>query len=247
MNFGIDWYQTWLPASSALLAGHSPYTVPTFISAPWALLAVLPLAWLPPTVGRWVWFFISLAAFAAVPWRLGASPVATVAFLLSPTVVHCLLNANMDWLPLLGLILPRPLGVFALAVKPQVGIGVLVFWLAESIHEGPLAVARLLAPVCIVTALSFAVFGWWPGLFAQATAHTWNASLWPYSLPVGAGLLVHALRVRRWEHALAAGPCLSPYVALHSWAGALLAIVRSPVETVAAVIGMWVMVIMRAI
>jgi hypothetical protein len=65
------------------------------------------------------------------------------------------------------------------------------------------------------------------------------------SIPVGLALLVTAIRKQKIEYALAASPCLSPYVLLHSWVGVLLAIVSSTPETIAAVIGLWIFFAIR--
>ena len=60
-------------------------------------------------------------------------------------------------------------------------------------------------------------------------------------------MLVAAIKRRRVEYAMGAGPCLSPYVLLHSWSGALVSIVSLQAETVAAVVGLWILVIIRAL
>ena len=67
------------------------------------------------------------------------------------------------------------------------------------------------------------------------------------SIPVGLALLVAAVRKRRIEYAMGASPCLSPYVLFHSWSSALVSIVSLEAETVAAVVGLWVVVIIRAV
>jgi hypothetical protein len=71
----------------------------------------------------------------------------------------------------------------------------------------------------------------------------WNATLWPMSLPVGLVLIVTAIRKRELKYALGASPCLSPYILLHSWVVVLLAIVSSTAELIAAVIGLWILVV----
>ena len=73
-----------------------------------------------------------------------------------------------------------------------------------------------------------------------------NASLWPMSLPVGLALSVTALRKSDVRYAIAASPLLSPYLLFHSWSGALFAVLASPAESIAAVVGLWILVIIRA-
>jgi hypothetical protein len=62
---------------------------------------------------------------------------------------------------------------------------------------------------------------------------------------VGLALLVAAVRTRDARPAYAAAPCLSPYVLLHGWAGALVALARHTGEMVAAVVGLWLLVALR--
>jgi hypothetical protein len=90
------------------------------------------------------------------------------------------------------------------------------------------------------TLLSFLVFGFWPLSFVDPVSFWWNASLWPYSIPVGLVLLTAAFRREDLRFAMAASPCLSPYVLLHSWSGALVALASYPPEMISAVVGLWI-------
>jgi len=247
---GVDWHLTFRPASLAVLSGQSPYSVEIFGLPPWGLIPFVPLALLPENVGRGVIFVMSLAGFGFAAHRLGARPIALAAFLISPPVVHCLLNANVDWLPILGFILPPQIGLFFVSVKPQVGFGVAGFWLVEAWRTGGWRqVARVFWPITLALLASFVVFGFWPlrSMFVFTSSQGWNASLWPASLPVGLTLLVAALRRRQVKYAMAAAPCLSPYVLFHAWSGALVALADSPVEMSAAVIGLWALIVIRAL
>jgi len=186
--------------------------------------------------------------FAWSIWRLGGKPVTMTAFLISPPVMHSLLNANLDWLPLLGFTLPPVFGLFFISVKPQMGSVVALFWLVQSWRAG--GWRRVLAdfgPFGVVFALSLAVYGFWPSHFReiQVISQGWNASLWPGSIPVGLALAVAALRRREIRFAMASSPCLSPYVLLHAWSGALASLATLSAEMIAAVIGLWIIAIMR--
>lgn len=247
---GIDWRDTYRPAALALLSGKSPFSVEIYFAAPWGLVPLLPLAVLPERLGRAILLLASLAAFAFTARRLGAKPWALIAFLVSPPVLHCLLNANIEWMPLLGCVLPPQWGLLLIALKPQIGIAVAIFWLVESWRKGSWReVMHVFAPLAIITLMSFGLFGLWP-LRWQATmtlTRDYNASLWPSTIPVGLALLVASLRLRQIKPAMAASPCLSPYVLLHAWVGALAALVSSTAETLAAVIGLWILVVLRGL
>lgn len=242
----VDWHISFRPAALTLLSGESPYDKVYIIHAPWALLMLAPFALFPENVGRVMLLFCGLASYAFIARRLGAKPIAIIFLLLSPVVMHMLLNGNIDWLASFGFILPPQIGLFFIAIKPQIGIAVAPFWLIEAWRQGGWKqVLTTFAPFTIVLLLSFALFGLWPLGAVEVTGVSFNASLWPLSIPVGLALLVTAVRKRRIEYAMAASPCLSPYALFYSWTGVLLAIIASVPETIAAVIGLWILVAIR--
>nr|MBN1230058.1 hypothetical protein [Anaerolineae bacterium] len=175
-----------------------------------------------------------------------ARPVVLAFFLLSPPVLHSLLNGNIDWMVLVGYTLPPRFGLLLVVLKPQMGSVVGLFWLIEAWRNGgPKEVLRVFWPVAFLLALSFAFYGLWPLRFEREIDLWWNASLWPTSIPVGLVLLVAAIRRRDLRYAIGASPCLSPYVLLHSWSGALVTLVKTRWELIAAVIGLWLLVAIR--
>lgn len=243
---GVDWHLAYRPAALAVLEGRSPYSVEGFFNAPWAILVHLPFALFPEEIGRAALFLIGCGAYGLVAYRFGATPLALTAFMVSPPVLHGLLNSNIDWLALLGFIMPPQLGLFFVVIKPQVGIGVMLFWLYQSWKEGGWRqVVRVFSPISILLLISFMMFGLWPLRFQQEVSLWWNASLWPISIPVGLVLMVSSIRFKDMRYAIPAGPCLSPYVLLHSWVGALLPLLSLKAETLVAVAGLWLVVLLR--
>jgi len=248
---GIDWRLTYRPASLALMAGRSPYDADVapsapFFAAPWCLIPLLPLAVLPEAVGRTILVLVAVVAFAYSARRMGARLPTLFAFVFSPLVVHCIRNSNIEWMAILGFVLPPQWGLLLVTIKPQIGVAVVVFWLVEAWRKGRIReVTRVFAPVSVLFLVSIALFGFWPGRLGapMRIAQEYNTSLWPTSIPVGLALLVTSLKTRKINYAMAASPCLSPYVLLHAWAGALLSIVTLNAETIVAVISMWVLVI----
>jgi hypothetical protein len=245
---GIDWHLTFRPASLALLSGGSPFQVNGLYSAPWGLLPLLPFALLPEGAGRGSLFILALLSYLLVARRLGGKSLVVGAFMLSPPVIHGLLNANIDWLAMLGFILPPQIGLLFIMIKPQIGIGLAVFWLAEAWQEGRMKkVFHVFWPVATLSLVSFGLYGFWPLRFLRLgdPAAEYSASFWPYSIPIGLILLTTAIRKRGSRYAIAASPCLSPHVVFHSYAGALAALVPATAETIAAVISLWILVIFR--
>ena len=243
---GVDWYETFYPTGQAVLSGKSPYTLIGFRYVPWAILPILPFAWLPPDIGRSAFFLFSLLIFAYTAYRLGGNPITVALFIVSPPVMHCLLNANIDGITLLGFFMPPQIGLFFVLIKPQTTSALVLFWLIEAWRKkGIKEVFRIFAPVTISILFSFLLFGFWPERFLEPIGFDWNASLWPMSIPIGLVLLTKAIR-RRSEHlAMGASPFLSPYVLLHSWSGALVSLANSTADMLAAVIGLWIIVIIR--
>ena len=252
--FGIDWVNHFRPACLALLALQSPYGVHGFYNPPWALLPLLPLAVLPASVGYVVLFVLSILSLAYTAYKLGAQPGAMACLLLSPPAIHCLLNGNIDLLVCLGFVLPARWGLFFATAKPQVGVGMVVYWLLRSWRvRGWRGVVFNFWPVTVAFVVSMLLFGPWHLSWMTSTepavrgiaGNGWNASLWPYTLPAGLVLLVATVRRHRLECAMPIGACLSPYLGLSSWVGALLALWSQPWELVAAVVGLWGLVGIR--
>lgn len=241
----VDWRLGYRVFALAALGGQSPYSTGNFYNPPWALLPALPLALLPETIGGALWFVLGLVGFAAAGRRLGAGPVSLVAFLLSPFVILNQLNGNIDWMPMLGFTLPPPLGLFLILLKPQMGLGLAVFWAWEAFQRR--AFLRTFGPVALAFALSLALYGAWPlqtgRVLDVAQAH--NTSLWPWGAPMGLAVLVIALQRRAPRWAIASSPLFSPYLLLHSWAGVFAPALPSARASVALCALGWVVVCAR--
>lgn len=239
---GVDWRETFYPAAQAVLHGSSPYSVPTFRNAPWTILFLIPFALFGERSGGILYFLASLLLYAWVAYRLKARPLVLAAFLLSPPVVYGLRMLNVDAIVLVGFVLPAPVGLFFVLLKPQMGIAMLFYWLAEAWRkDGFKAVLGTFAPFTIALALSFLFFGnWLAGRQADLVDSFWNISLWPWALPIGLVLVVLSMRDRRKDFAMAASPFLSPYLAYHSWVSVLAGLLGYPLELVVAVTGMWI-------
>jgi hypothetical protein len=244
----VDWHTAFRPAALSLLAGRSPYEVAGFFNPAWALLPLMPMAMLPVAVGRAALFLVSLLALLYIAHRLGARLPAVLLLLLSPPAIHGLLNGNIDWLALLGLVVPARWGLFFFAIKPQIGAALALFLLLDAWRDGGWRqVVSVAWPVTATTLLSLLLFGFWPARSAVEVDLWWNASLWPGSIPVGLALMFIAGRKGDIRFAMGAAPCLSPYVLLHSWITALFALVTSLPALAMAVGGLWLLVLFQAL
>jgi hypothetical protein len=160
--------------------------------------------------------------------------------------MHGILNGNIDWLAVLGFVMPPWLGVFFLMIKPQVGLAAIGFiFITAWQKHGFINVVKTFAPFAIALAVSILLFGPWFLSISNDINLAGNSSLWPLSIPIGLTLFAMAIRKSDIRYSMAASPFLSPYVIMHSWIGAFLALAPKPYEAAAAVIGMWIVVALR--
>lgn len=176
--------------------------------------------------------------------------MALVAFLLSPPVLHGLLNANIDCLAMLGFVLPPQLGLPFVLIKPQVGIGMAIFWLAEAWREGRVRkVLQIFWPTLLLSAASVALYGLWPLRFQEITNYSrnFNASLWPLSISVGLALSALSIYKRNHRYAMASAPFLSPHVVFHSYAGPLAALLPATRWMIIVTIALWILALLKVL
>lgn len=244
---GLDWHETYRPAALAVLHGQSPYTVEIYYAAPWAAWLLIPIAVLPTPLGQMLIFLAGVTAYVFILRRLNAPPASMLLFLSSAAVIGCLINGNIEWLALLGAVLPPPIGLIFLAIKPQVGFGLGVYWLVTTWRErGAQAVVVTFAPITLLLLLSFLLYGLWPLRFSQTVAwSTDNVSLFPYGVALGLPILVQACRTREPRAALASGPFFSPYVIHFTWACMLVYLLQKPRLLLAAVLALWVPIVVK--
>jgi len=245
----FDWNESFYPASQELLHGRSPYSIPTFLSVPWTLIPLLPFALLPERIGSAALFVTSALIFAWVAYRLGARGIWIAIFFFSPPLIHSLWLGNVDALSLMGFLLPPQIGLFFILMKPQMGMVMAVFWLVEAWRQnGIKQIIKVFFPVAAALLLSFVIFGNWTATRGLNPINTfWNSSWWPWSIPFGLVLTALSLRDRRRDLAMAASPFLSPYIAHGSWICVVAALLPKKLELSVAVIGMWIIFVIRAL
>ncbi len=239
MILALDWIENYGPAALAVWHGTSPYTVDHFFAAPWAVIPLIPFAMMPYSIGRWCLFIIGVCTFAYVAYRLGAKPLTLAFFILSYPVLSDLANGNIEWLAMLGFVLPPQIGLIFVLIKPQVGIGITIYWLIEAYRQGGIQqVIKTFLPLTIVTLLSFASYGFWPMHFLDTLAMArniqanhaidYNASLWPFGLIIGLALVVISVIKKQKNLSIMAGPFLSPYALIATYGTSLLAWLDKP-------------------
>jgi len=235
----FDLQQYFLPATREFLHLRNPYTVTGYYNPPWTLLFLtpflaLPASWIQPT-----YFYISLGALGWVCYKLNMKKSSTLAFLTSLPVVSILVYGNIEWLTLLGMFLPPQIGLFFVLMKPQVGIGIAIWWIIEAYKKGWKEIIHILWPITLVLSLSIIVYGPWP-LNVLSALETGVGGGLPWTIPLAFYTLV---RMKNVEDSLLIGPALSPHMMGSSWCGLFIVLSDTPWAMWAANIGMWAWVI----
>lgn len=236
----IHWRDIYRPATLRLIAGRSPYTIFGFLNPPWALIPLIPLAILPVKLGSALMSSITFLVYGFVAIKFGAKPLTLALFLFLPYTLYNLVQVNIDWLVMLGFLMPPQFGLFFVLLKPHIGGFVALFWLIESWRIGKIRkIVKVFSPVMIAFLLSFIVYGNYITQLERQFLQE-NKNFWPMSIPVGLALLVYSIRKHRMGPSITAGPLLSPYTQSYSWPIALLGILPYQWETAAAAVGLWI-------
>lgn len=239
-NFGIDWRDSFHPATMMFLRGENPYDLGVFHNPVWALIPMIPFALLGERLGEIALFIAGMFAFAYAARRMGASPFAMTVFGMSFFVFYSLFLGNIDWLVALGFFLPPVYGLFFVLLKPQIGIGMVLYWLWDEWQEGGLQrVMVTFSPVTAGIAMNFAVYGNWISGNGRLAGEWWNVSIFPYGIPVGLVLLWLALQRRNGNRAAAASPFFAPYLSGGSWSIAGIGLADNDRLTFALTVLVW--------
>lgn len=228
-----DWYATFDPAGRGVFQGRSPYEQPLFVNPPWTVLLLLPFVLFPPALARGLVLVFSLAALIYTAWRLNAPKAAVIALLLSPTAIGSLLAANLDAFVLPGIFLPPAWGLFILMIKPQIGAGVALYYLAGAWRRDTLAgFVRTFAPIVIAYILAGILFPLWVTRMIDKPSNEWNRSIFPYGIPFGLFFLWLSVRTRNALFALASAPFFSPYLTFYTYLVVQVGLLTEDVERV---------------
>ncbi len=223
-GFSVDWKGCIRPDTLTLLKGESPYQKGCGLNPPWTYILLTPIALLPPDLGAAVMFTVTYFGYALIAFRLHYKPWAAAIFLLTPFVFSNAVVGNIDWLAAIGFVLPPPIGLFFVLMKPQIGAGIALFWAASAWKKGGWRQLMLtFVPVITGYLISFIIYGFWPQNLFDMPHDAYNAAIFPLGIPIAIGLLYFSIRNNKAHSAMAAGPFLAPYVNFSSYAVTLLA------------------------
>ncbi len=225
-KFSNDWDNCFRPGAQYLITGKNPNDLENCHWVPWSLLPLVTIAFLPADVGRAILASVAVVTYFLVAKKMGASLLVAALMVANPLYLfHNILNPNIDWLVAIGYVLPPQIGLFFSLTKPQLGIGLIVYWLVEAYREGGMRrIISTFLPVTLLFLATTIIYG--PYFFQYGKLLDdppgWNLSFWPYSILVGLPLLVWSVVKRQSQGAILGGPFFSPYMGYYSWPIAFL-------------------------
>jgi hypothetical protein len=223
-----DWNVTYRSVARFLIEGRNPYLLNRdYFNPPWAMIPVIPAAFMPDPIARIYGALLACGALGYVMYRLKASLLSMLLIFSSMPVVLLLHNGQIDFLVLLGWMMPRPLGMLLLVIKPQVGAVMGLLWIVEAYQDGGWrGVVKLVWPVTAAYLVSFVAYGPWILVMRRAPGFEWNLGLFPYLLPVGLLLVWLAIRKHDELHSLRASPLIAPYCSPVNLVGLMVSFVQ---------------------
>lgn len=238
LPFAVDYENVYRPAIQAWINGANPYTVFGFYNPTWVLALLAPLGLLPVELGRFLFFAISLGLLLFVTWRLKAHPVGQIAVVLSPLAFDSLVWGNIESIVLLGLVLPLPVGLILLALKPQMTWGAMAWLIYRAWKKKELF--RSILPLGVITLGSWWLYGFYPMIWQRYSSEAGlNFSFFPYLLPLGLVLLWRAFQTHRLGYALAASPMFFQTLTPTVWLVEFVAIISLTSEVCLATLATW--------
>ncbi len=235
-NVPNDWTKVFYAVSKI---PFQPYQNSLFINPPWLALFLSPFSFMSAHLSKAFNAFFTLFFLSLLIKRTHGRAWAYALTFTSFPFLALLANGTVDWVVAAGLIFGSPWGIPFLLAKPQTGAFVALLWFKKVKDKKQFLLVSL-----VFVGLSFAVWGNWVQLMLDNINSTplgdWNASLFPWSIPLGFYFAFISLKYEDTLAAIIAGLCFTPYFALHSTiVGFALLSVRYP--KISAIIwgGMW--------
>lgn len=241
---GVDWQYTF-----GQLWQHwdNPYAVRGLANPAWIML-YLPHTALPLKASNAVNLILNITLPALVLYKYhGKAMLPLLAMLYtSPPFLDLIRTNNIEWIPLLGLLLPPQWLIVTMAVKPQsIGGVALIAW-KRADHR-----IKVLIPLVICILASILLYGLWflhlDWQTIQKPHAAANFAPFPYFVPFGLYLLYRAYKQEDEILAGCATPLLVPYFAVYSLFPLLTLIAtKRRLESFYLYIGLWLYVLVMA-
>jgi hypothetical protein len=241
---GVDW-QIFRSATLHLLESGNPYLEPQFYNPPWILIPLIPLVFLPFKIGFALLMVLNVATYSYLLIKFGANIITALVLLLSPFVMVALTSGQIDFIAVIGVLLPPQIGLIFVLSKPQTCGLISIIWLIQAWKKGRWReIITVFLPVSILFLISFIIFGFYPLNYKNLTGNnvSWNSSFWPFSIPLGLWLLYKSIKKNKLNYAFPATPLLSPYFAYHSLPIAFIGLLPHQSIVIISIVITWLLI-----
>ncbi len=229
-------------AGSKIASLKSPYTVECYYNPIWVALLFSPLSLFTREIAYRIYAAILFGSYIFILWKISEQHLyITLIACFSPFIFITMQYGNIDWLVLLGLIVPKYLGIWLVLSKPQMGFALIIVWAWNIYKEkGVQTLLTKFTPVALGFFISLLLGMRLPNPGALSS---WSADIWPYGLLIGIPTLVFAIQKKDGYLALGTAPFLTPYIGAPSWAVILPKAMHKFTHTVIAVVLSWLLII----
>ncbi len=197
-----------------------PYNV-AVVMPPWMVVFLAPFRFVPLLASTLLQTALFFAIFTAVIFKFGGRMGATLIVLTSYIAMDAIIQMNLEWVVLLGLLVPLRWSAPMLAIKPHIAFGYYFGfpW-------------RRWVPVAVVGAavflISLVVWWLWPldfvamlQVWEDHVTRVYNAApsgwMTPFvSVPIGIALAIWAYRRQDPLLGIMSGVFITPYIAFYS-------------------------------
>lgn len=207
---------TFMKANQHLL---DPYSIVGFLNPPWVILILAPLASIPFILSILVQMILYFVGVALLVAKYGGGLRTLVLLSLSPLALNHMIELNLEWIVVWGLLVPPAYSGPLLLAKPQIAIGYLLGFKWRDL-------VRWVLVMVIVALVTLFIWGVWPldwivstraklGVLPN-TAPQVFLGLVP-SLLIGIPFAVYAWRKRDSVLGIFAGMFFMPYIASYGF------------------------------
>ena len=213
-NGGLDMRDDILPS---LHNWRTPWVEGTLLF-PWATLVLMPLGFFAPRIATALINCLSVYILAFLIRKFKGNILLVIPIMISPFGRMLFFNGQTDAIVLASILLPA-------------GFDLLLFWKPQVLAHAYWVRVRKQPKIYLISILSLLLislwlWGCWPKEildFGQENLldRYWNLSLWPYSIPIGLGLIYLSVVKNDVGYGLMASPLLFPYVNGASYIGLL--------------------------
>jgi hypothetical protein len=217
--YGVDYLRFFNPA----LNSENPYSVEGFYNPFW----IFPFILVAELFGKYkvaVWIVLNICCYLYVYLKLRIPLWAIIPLLFFSGAIMSAYVGNIEGIISLGLIIPPPIGILLLMIKPQVGTAIVTYYILSTIlDKGWKKAIVYLIPLTILFLVSTLLYGTWFLNTSNVVIANYNTiSFFPYGIPLGIALIVAGVSRKNIGYALVAIPLTTPYMIFHTWSFPIL-------------------------